>query len=145
MKPPLRAAPAVAIVLGAAAGIASVSAHHSITMFDFSRSLTVDGTLRELRWVNPHVSLLIFGTTQANGEPTDWLLETTSPGVLARLGWSRTSLKPGDRVRAQIYPLRDPEQHGGTLGTVTSLETGKTFGTDNREQESPTANDRLGR
>jgi hypothetical protein len=53
-----------------------------------------------------------------------------------RLGWSRTSLKPGDRVRAQISPLRDPEQHGGTLSTVT-LEIGKTFGTNNREQERP--------
>jgi Family of unknown function (DUF6152) len=137
MKHPLRAALAIAVVLGAAAGIQSVSAHHSTTMFDYSQSLTVEGIVKELRWVNPHVSLLIFGTTQANGEPTDWLLETTSPGVLARLGWSRTSLKPGDRVRAQIYPLRDPEQHGGTLGTVTSLATGKTFGTYNLEQEKP--------
>jgi hypothetical protein len=137
MKHPLRAAPAIAIVLGTAAGVASVSAHHSVTMFDFSRSLTIDGTLKELRWVNPHVSLLIFGITQANGEPTDWLIETTSPGVLARLGWSRTGLKPGDRVRAQIFPLRDPEQHGGILGTVTSLETGKTFGTYSPEQEKP--------
>jgi hypothetical protein len=137
MKLPPRAASALAIGLGTAAGVASVSAHHSVAMFDFSRSLTIDGTLKELRWVNPHVSLLIFGITQANGEPTDWLLETTSPGVLARLGWSRTSLKPGDRVRAQIYPLRDPEQHGGTLGTVTSLATGKTFGTYNLEQEKP--------
>jgi hypothetical protein len=141
MKHPLRAASAIAIVLGAAAGIQSASAHHSVTMFDYSRSLTVEGTLKELRWVNPHVSLLIFGTTQPNGEPTEWLLETTSPGVLARAGWSRTSLKPGDRVRAQIYPLRDPDQHGGTLGTVTSLETGKIFGTYNREQEEPSSND----
>jgi hypothetical protein len=33
--------------------------------------------------------------------------------------------------------LRDPEHHGGTLGTITLLETGKTFGTNNREQERP--------
>ncbi len=68
-------------------------------------------------------------------EPDDWLLETTSPSVLVRLGWSRTSLKPGDRVRVQINPLRDTEQHGGKLDTVTLLESGKTFGTNNREQE----------
>ena len=119
------------------AGIHSVAAHHSTTMFDYSSKLTVDGTGKELRWVNPHVSLLIFGTTQANDEPTDWLLETTSPSVLVRLGWSRTSLKPGDRVRAQINPLRDTEQHGGTLDAVTLVESGKTFGTNNREQERP--------
>jgi hypothetical protein len=40
-------------------------------------------------------------------------------------------------VRAEINPLRDTEQHGGTLGTVTLLETGKSFGTNNREQERP--------
>jgi hypothetical protein len=70
-------------------------------------------------------------------EPDDWLPETTSPSVLVRLGWSRTSLKPGDRVRVRINPLRDTEQHGGTLDTVTLLESGKTFGTDNREPERP--------
>ena len=49
----------------------------------------------------------------------------------------KTSLKLGDRVRAQIFPLRDREQHGGTLERVTSIETGKSFGTNNREQERP--------
>ena len=135
MHHPLRAAGAIAVALGLMAGISTVAAHHSTSMFDYSRSLTIEGIVKELRWVNPHVSLEIFGTTEANGEPTDWLLETTSPSVLVRLGWSRTSLKPGDHVRAQINPSRDPEQHGGTLSTVTSLETGKTFGTNNREQE----------
>jgi hypothetical protein len=127
----------VIIGLGLMAGVRSVAAHQSTTMFDYSRQLAVEGIVKELRWVNPHVSLLIFGTTQANDEPTDWLLETTSPSVLVRLGWSRTSLAPGDHVRAQINPLRDPEQHGGTLDTVTRLESGKTFGTNNREQERP--------
>jgi Family of unknown function (DUF6152) len=141
MNHPLRAAGGgfivVVIALGLMAGVRSVAAHHSTTMFDYSRQLTVEGTVKELRWVNPHVSLLIFGTTQANDEPTDWLLETTSPSVLVRLGWSRTSLKPGDRVRVQINSLRDPEQHGGTVDTVTLIESGKTFGTNNREQERP--------
>ena len=135
MQYPLRATGAISVVLGLLAGIPTVAAHHSTSMFDYSRSLTVEGIVKELRWVNPHVSLEIFGITEPNGEPTDWLLETTSPSVLVRLGWSRTALKPGDHVRAQINPSRDPEQHGGTLSTVTSLETGKTFGTNNREQE----------
>jgi Family of unknown function (DUF6152) len=137
MKLLLRAAGAVSIVLGLLAGIHAVAAHHSSAMFDYSRSLTIEGTVKELRWVNPHVSLLILGTTEASGEPTDWLLETTSPSILVRLGWTRTSLKAGDRVRAQIFPLSDREQHGGTLERVTSIETGKSFGTNNREQERP--------
>jgi hypothetical protein len=40
-------------------------------------------------------------------------------------------------VRAQINPLRDTGQHGGTLDTVTLVESGKSSGTNNREQERP--------
>jgi hypothetical protein len=63
----------------------------------------------------------------------------TSPSVLNRLGWSRTSFKPGDRVQASIHPPRDAEEHGGSLQKITSLETGKTFTTNLREQESLSA------
>jgi Family of unknown function (DUF6152) len=99
--------------------------------------MTVDGAVKELRWVNPHVSLLIYGTTQKGEEPTDWLLEMTSPSVLSRLGWTRSSFKPGDRVRAEFSPLRDVEEHGGSLRTITSIETGKTYSTNLLEQEKP--------
>jgi hypothetical protein len=66
------------------------------------------------------------------------LLEMTSPSVLVRLGWTRTSIKPGDRVEAIIHLLRDAEEHGGSLQNIRSLETGKTFTTNLREQENLT-------
>jgi hypothetical protein len=137
MRQHLKAFGAVSAVLGLLAGINSVAAHHSGAMFDGSRSLTVDGAVKELRWVNPHVSLLIYGTTRKGEEPTDWLLEMTSPSVLSRLGWTRSSFKPGDRVRAEFSPLRDVEEHGGSLRTITSIETGKTYSTNIIEQENP--------
>jgi hypothetical protein len=40
-------------------------------------------------------------------------------------------------VRADISPLRDPEEHGGAVSQITSLETGKIYGTNNRLQEKP--------
>ena len=40
-------------------------------------------------------------------------------------------------MRADVSPARDPEEHGGALDTITSLETGKTYGTNNRVQEKP--------
>jgi hypothetical protein len=128
-----------AAVIGLMASIDAVAAHHSGTMFDPSRTETVTGTVKELRWVNPHVSLLVIGTIKNGDEPSEWLLEMTSPSVLNRLGWSRTSFKPGDRVQANIHPLRDAEEHGGSLQTITSLETGKTFTTNLREQENLSA------
>jgi hypothetical protein len=40
------------------------------------------------------------------------------------LGWTKRSLKPGDRVAIQINPLRDG-RHGGSLKVVTLLATGQ--------------------
>jgi hypothetical protein len=60
----------------------------------------------------------------------------TSPSVLGRLGWMRTTFKPGDRVAANIRPLREVEEHGGSLQTIKSLETSKTFTTNLRAQET---------
>jgi hypothetical protein len=63
------------------------------------------------------------------------LLEMTSPGVLSRLGWTRTTFSPGDRVQARIHPLREFEEHGGLLEDITSLATGKTLSTNKRADE----------
>ena len=50
-----------------AAGFSSVAAHHSTTMFDHSKTVTIKGTVVELRWVNPHVTLTINGPILNNG------------------------------------------------------------------------------
>jgi hypothetical protein len=126
----------VSSVLGLVAGIHSVAAHHSGSMFDHSKSVTVIGTVKEVRWVNPHVTFLVHGATNEGLEPMDWLLEMTSPSVLSRLGWTRTSLKPGDRVRVEFNPLLDDQEHGGSPRKVTSIETGKSYSTNLREPEN---------
>ena len=137
MKQIVRAAGAIFALFGLAAGVPSVSAHHSASMYDETRTTTINGTVKELRWVNPHVSLLIYGIAKEDGEPAEWLLETTSPGRLLRLGWARTSVKAGDRVVIEIHPLREGALHGGSIQKITSIETGKTFGTNIRELDSP--------
>jgi hypothetical protein len=123
---------ALAAAAGLIAGSHAVSAHHSSTMFDKSRIEILDGTVREVRWVNPHVTLLVFGTVRAGDEPGEWLLEMTSPGVLGRPGWKRTTFSPGDKVQARIQPLRDAEEHGGLLEDITSLATGRISSTSAR-------------
>jgi Family of unknown function (DUF6152) len=137
MKPFVKAAGAIFTVLGLMSGIGSVSAHHSASMYDETLLTTINGTVKEVRWVNPHVSLLILGAAKEGGEPAEWLLETTSPGRLLRLGWARNSVKAGDGVVIEIHPLREGALHGGSIQKVTSVETGKTFGTNIRELDSP--------
>jgi hypothetical protein len=115
------------------------SAHHSTTMFDHSRTLTIRGTVVELRWVNPHVSLEVKGIIEGgNAEEEIWLMEMTSPGNLVRAGgWSRNAVKAGDRVVVEFSPLRDETSRGGALKKVTLVETGQVFTANLRAQERP--------
>ena len=58
------------LVVACGLGVSSVAAHHSATMFDHSKTMTIKGTVVELRWTNPHVSLLVNGAPKDGEEPT---------------------------------------------------------------------------
>ncbi len=120
-------------VLGLAAAY-PVAAHHSTTMFDHAKVVSIAGTVKEVHWTNPHVAIFVYGTA-AGGEPTLWLMEMTSPGNLVRAGgWSRTAVKPGDKVKVDFAPLRDGKK-GGALKRITLVESGKFYSADIRAQE----------
>jgi hypothetical protein len=128
----------VAAALAAGLGIGSADAHHSSTMFDHTKTVVLKGKVVEVRWVNPHVNLLVNGAVKDGDQPSDWLLETTSPGNLTRVSnWTRTSVKPGDNVIIEMSPLRDPEKQGGNLKKLTLVDTGEVFITNIRAQEEP--------
>ena len=111
-------------------------AHHSFAMFDFSNTVTIKGTVKEFRWSNPHVIMLVAPTPKA-GEPEEvWSMELTSPGNLTRAGWTRHSFKAGDRIELEFNPLRDGK-HGGAYKKGTVLDTGEVFTTNLREAEKP--------
>jgi hypothetical protein len=127
-----------AVAFSLATGVRSTSAHHSTTMFDHSRTLTLTGVVVELRWTNPHVTLLVKGTVKDGDQPSEWLLEMTSPGNLVRAGgWSRSAVKPGDKVVVEMSPLRDASQQGGALKKLTVADTGQVFTANLRAQEMP--------
>jgi hypothetical protein len=122
------------------AGIVSVSAHHSASMFDHAKTMTIDGDVVELRWVNPHVSLSVNGIVKERAEEGAvlWVMEMTSPGNLVRAGgWRRDAVKTGDKVEVQFSPLRDAERKGGALKKLTVAATGEVFTANLREQERP--------
>jgi hypothetical protein len=102
------------------------SAHHSFAMYEPTKKLTFKGTIKSFVWTNPHVVVSILVQPDDGGAAQEWALETTSPGVLTRAGWTRQSLKPGDRVSVTLSPLRDGS-HGGSLDSVTLLDTGQTL------------------
>jgi hypothetical protein len=116
-----------AVALAGMLGAASpVLAHHSFAMFEPTKTLTFKGTVKTFQWTNPHVILSVLVQPDGGGAAQEWALETTSPGVLTRAGWTRQSIKAGDRVSVVISPLRDGS-HGGSLNSVTLLDTGQTL------------------
>jgi hypothetical protein len=107
------------------AGVAAISlgaapafAHHSFAMFDSTKNVTLDGTIKDFQWTNPHSWVQIVVKDPATGKDVEWSIEGGSPNGLARSGWKRTSLKPGDKAQVVIHPLKDGTA-GGSLVTVS--------------------------
>lgn len=119
----LSAVAALSVALGLLTA-APAMAHHSFAMFDFSRTVTLKGTVKEFQWTNPHVILWIETDPQGADGPSLWTAELTSPGNLTRNGWSRQSLKPGDKIELELNPLRDGK-HGGGFHKATLVATGQ--------------------
>ena len=89
-------------------------------MFDGTKTLTIEGTVKELQWTNPHIWLEIVAD-----KSEEWHFEGGPIAQLKNIGWSRDSLKPGDKVKLMIHPLRDGSK-GGALMWVT-LPNGMTL------------------
>lgn len=103
------AAGAIAAALTAAPALA----HHSFAMFDNSKSLTIEGTVKSFQWTNPHAWVQIM-VRDATGKEVEYSIEGGSPNGLSRQGWKRTSIKTGDKATVIIHPLKDGAA-GGSL------------------------------
>ncbi len=107
---PARAFIAFAILLATGSALA----HHSFAMFDQTKTLTLQGAVKELRWTNPHVFIQVLVKNDTGAED-EWSIEMTSPEHLARTGWRPGTLKPGDKVTLNIHPLVDGDKGGQYL------------------------------
>lgn len=107
---------AAAALLCALPGAAAL-AHHSTAMFDFTKTVELEGTIKSFQWTNPHTwtILTVEGGAKVAGE---YGLEGMSPNYLSRNGWSRKSLQPGDKVRLTVHPLKDGRK-GGFMVSAT--------------------------
>ena len=111
----------------AIAGVASLlaapaAAHHSFAMFDANKTTALEGTVKEYEWLNPHawIHLTVIGK---DGKPQTWSFEGGSTGQLSASGWTRDTLKIGDKVTLGFHPLKDGS-FGGQLLTA-KLPDGK--------------------
>lgn len=99
-------------------------AHHSYSMFDMDKTVVLDASVVRFKWQNPHA--FIEADVAAKGAAERWSIEMTSPNNLAQEGWKRTSLKPGDKVKIWVHPLRSGARGGSYAGV--RLPDGSTLG-----------------
>jgi Family of unknown function (DUF6152) len=121
------------LVLTMLAGPATL-AHHSAVMYDNANMKTLEGTVKQFNWTNPHTTL-VFIVVTASGEQVPWTVEMSSPGVLTRAGWTKRSFNPGDRVSIELAPLKNGSNGG--LFRKAILADGKILSWDFKPGEQP--------
>src|SRR5262249_25836569 len=104
---------------------APVFAHHSFSMFDREKSVSLSGTVTEYEWTNPHVWIHV-AVPDDKGTPPGWGFEMQAIQQDMAGGWRADSVKPGDKVEIEFHPLKDGTR-GGQLVSAT-LANGKHLG-----------------
>ena len=90
-----------------------VAAHHSFALFDVTKSVMLEGKVKQFDWTNPHswIHLVVIG---ANNQPEEWLIELPAAATLSRDGWNKNYLKVGEQLSLRINPLKNGMK-GGSL------------------------------
>src|SRR5215467_4196032 len=116
----------------AIAGIATLAvyaipavAHHSFAMFDAAKTVTLEGSVKEFQWTNPHAWIMLNVSNQ-QGQADVWAIELNGPSGLIRDGWKPKTLTPGMSVSVTIHPLRDGSNGGQFLNV--KLPDGSSMG-----------------
>jgi hypothetical protein len=110
---------AVSLTVAAVAALAAPAlAHHSFAMFDAQQTVTLEGTVKEFEWVNPHSWLRVMVKDEKTGTPMLWALELSSPSRLVTMGMRSDSMKPGDVVSVTFHPMRNGSRGGQFLQAV---------------------------
>ena len=111
---------------------AAVLAHHSFAVFfDGNKNITLTGVVTEFKFVNPH-GLIVLQVKNKDGATEEWKVETNSPSILRRRGWTPDSLMAGETVTIEGWPGRN-DTHYARLRSAKRANgelIGKPFGTE---------------
>ena len=95
---------AIAILVGFSTPAGS---HHSGSMYEYGKSISLNGVVTRVRWVNPHVYFEIRPSDE-NKDDEPWVVEAEPPAIMSRFGWSSNSIVVGDSVTINAMPPKNP-------------------------------------
>ena len=109
-------------------------AHHGTGVSYFmDKKLELKGTVTEFRMANPHCQLY-FDVKDDKGNIVHWSAEISSVFHLAKAGWKRNSIKPGDEVTVILSPSKVGNP-AGVMWTVVLPDGRKMERDDGREAQ----------
>jgi hypothetical protein len=135
---PIRSIGALAVLAAAlciGVGVAPVFAHHSFGLFDMSKTAEIEGTIIKFEWSNPHCWLFLASGPSSDAAVVNYGFEMTSVGEMIRRGWTKTAVKPGDKVKVTFHPVRDGRPAGYMMSVMT--EDGRYIGRPPERQNAP--------
>jgi len=97
---------------------ATAAAHHSPGAYDITAEATIEGTVTEFHWTNPHVYIYVKEDSK-DGEAIVWEIEAFAPTIMRQSGWSADTLAAGDHVVALVRP---PRKSGSNAAWLASIE-----------------------
>lgn len=118
----------------------ATSAHHGTRaayIVEPTKELSMTGTVTRFRWGNPHVYVM-YDVTDAKGNVVHWGAETRPPFVMAKHGWSRDTMKPGDQITITIFPAKA----GGPYGLMSKVFINGKLVLDDEQTRLQTDNDK---
>jgi hypothetical protein len=98
------------ICAGTFAGGRAYSHHSFAVFFQTDKTISVTGVVTEFRFSNPH-GLIRLDVATAKGGTESWSAETNSPSILSRRGWTKESIKPGEKVTLEGWPARNGSRY----------------------------------
>jgi len=101
--------PLLCCLIGVFGHTSPIVAHHSHSMYDFGKSVSLRGAVSKVRWVNPHVHFEIE-VKGDGGESEKWVIESEPPAIMSKFGWSPDTLTLGDAVTIEAIPARNPSR-----------------------------------
>ena len=123
-----------AVVLLASAG--RVLAHHSFSAeFDASKPFKMTGSVTKVEWMNPHTFFYIDVADEKTKKVTNWAMEMGSPNGLMRQGWTRNSMKVGDKVTVEGSLAKDGSPTGNARSVILEATGQKLFAASSQGQQ----------
>jgi hypothetical protein len=95
-------------------GAGTVQAHHSLSAYDITKTVELDGSVKRFEWGSPHCWLIV-DVPDGKGGSTEWTLEAGTPIVNTQYGWKRDTFKSGDKVKVTAFPAREGAGHGALM------------------------------